>query len=72
MTLSQPHSWASAIFINELDAGTFNCTSNHLEGGSSRFARPGLDLTHGHDADPGLICKLLLCPVEEPARRPAL
>src|SRR6266516_2542003 len=72
LTLLEPHSRASAVFLNEFDAGGFQSAPNYLQSCSTRFIQSALELTDGHDANSSSICKLLLCPVEESAGCPAL
>jgi hypothetical protein len=69
---SQPHARASAVFLNEIDASGFQGVPNYFQSCSTRFIQSALELTNGHDANSGSICKLLLCPLEESAGRPAL
>ena len=68
----ESHAGASAVFLNEFDASGFQSSPNHFQSCSARFIQFALELTDGHDANPGSICKLLLCPVEESAGCPAL
>jgi hypothetical protein len=72
LTLSEPHARASAVFLNEFDASGFQSAPNYFQRCSTRFIQSALELTNGHDADSGSICKLLLCPVKESAGCPAL
>ena len=72
MTLSEPHARASAVLLNEFDASGFQSAPNYFQSCSTRFIQSALEVTNGHDADSSSIGKLLLCPVEESARCPAL
>ena len=64
MALSQSHSWASAVLVDELDADALKSTTNDSKSGSTGFSQSDLDLTNGHNADSGSICQFLLSPVE--------
>ena len=70
--LPQPHTPATAVLINELDAGAFKSSSNDIEGGATRLTRPSLQLMHGYNSDPGFICKLLLAPSKKSPGCPGL
>ena len=72
LTLSEPHARASAVFPNEFDASGFQSAPNYFQSCSTRCIQSALELTNGHDANSGSICKFLLCPVEEAAGCPAL
>ena len=50
LPLSQPHSWAAAIFIDELDAGGFESAPNDFKGRTTRLTYPCFKLVHCHDA----------------------
>ena len=72
MALAQSDAGATAIFVDELDAPSFKRLPHDNERRPSGCLLTRLYLPHGHDADSGLIRQILLAPVQEPARRPAL
>jgi hypothetical protein len=72
LTFSESHARTSAIFPNEFDASGFQSPPNYFQSCSTRCIQFALELTNGHDANSGSICKFLLCPVEETAGCPAL
>jgi len=69
---SQAKSGATTIFVNELHAGSFKCPSNDLQRCATRLARPGLQLVHGHNPHPSVLCEFLLAPRKQSASGPAL
>jgi hypothetical protein len=48
--LAQPHADATAILVNELDAGFFQGSPHHDECGAPRLILAELELTDGNDA----------------------
>ena len=69
---SQAKSGATTIFVNELHPGSFKCPSNDLQRCATRLARPGLQLVHGHNPHPRVLCEFLLAPRKQSASSPAL
>src|SRR5215471_12761391 len=69
---SQAKSGATTIFVNELHTGSFKCPSNDLQRCATRLARPGLQLVHGHNPHPSVLCEFLLTPRKQSASGPAL
>jgi hypothetical protein len=63
--LAQTHSRASAILVDELDAGRLQGASNYFKGRAARLAQPGFQLMHRHDPNGGMVGKILLTPVKE-------
>ena len=49
----ESHAGASAVFLNEFDASGFQSSPNHFQSCSARFIQLALELTDGHDANPG-------------------
>jgi len=72
LSLAQAHPWAAAILVYKLDASAFKSAFNYFKGCPTRFAYAGLHLTNGYDANSGLVCKVLLSPVEQSAGCSAL
>jgi len=72
LTFSEPYARASTVFLNEFDTGGFHSAPNYVQSCSAGFIQYPLELSNGHDANSGTICKLLLCPVEQSTGRPAL
>jgi hypothetical protein len=72
MAFAQSDAGAAAILVEELDAACFQCARDYFNCGSTRFAESGFELADCHNADPGPIRELLLRPIEEPTRGPAL
>jgi hypothetical protein len=70
--LLQSHAWPSAILVDELDAGSFKSPSNNINGSAARLIRSRLELVNSHDPNTRFRCKVLLAPIQERARGPAL
>lgn len=72
MRLSQAYTGPTAVFIDEFDARSFECSSNDLKSCATRLTRAGLQLMHGDDSNACIGCKILLAPSKESARSPTL
>jgi hypothetical protein len=72
MLLPQTHSRASAIPIDEFDAGSLKRAPNHFESCSTGLGYSSLNLTNRHNPNCGAIREVLLSPVEQPPGCPAL
>jgi hypothetical protein len=70
--LPKAHSWASAIFINELDARPFEGSSNNIKRRATRLTCPSFQLVHCYDSNTRFGREILLAPSKEPAGGPAL
>jgi hypothetical protein len=70
--LPKAHSWASAIFINELDARPFEGSSNNIKRRATRLTCPSFQLVHCYDSNSRFVCEVLLAPSKEPAGGPGL
>jgi hypothetical protein len=70
--LAETRARATAIFVDEFDAGGFKCTPYNFEGGSARFANASFKLVHCYDANARLFSQVLLTPGQEATRSPAL
>jgi hypothetical protein len=70
--LSKAHPGTAAVLVDEFDAGSFESLPQNNQGCTSRFGYTGLYLSNRHDTDPGLTGEILLAPIEEAARCPAL
>ena len=49
--LTQAHTRAPAVPVDELDASRFECPPDHINSGATWLADPGLQLMDGHDAN---------------------
>jgi hypothetical protein len=72
LVLAKSDARATAVLVDEFDAGTFQGLSQHNQRCTSRFGYTGFYLSNSHDTDPGLISEILLAPIKEAARCPAL
>jgi hypothetical protein len=72
LTFAQTDAWATAIFLDEFDAGSLQGLPQHNKRCTSRFGYTGFYLSNSHDTDPGLISEILLAPIKETTRCPAL
>jgi hypothetical protein len=63
--LLQSYAWASAILVDELDAGCFKTSSNDVEGGMPWFMKPRLQLTHRYNPNSRFFSEFLLAPVQK-------
>src|SRR6516165_1414493 len=70
--LTEPHAGTPAVFVNEVDTGALESTSNHVEGRAPWPCRSRLQLVNCQLAYTGLRRKLLLAPTEKTARGSAL
>jgi hypothetical protein len=52
--LTEADSWAAAIFVDEFDAGGFECAPNHVQCRATWLADPRLKLMDGYDPNPRL------------------
>jgi len=72
VTLSQPYSRASTIFVDEFDARSFERVPNDLERRATRPARAGFQLMDGNNPNASFVCKVLLAPIKQAAGRATL
>jgi hypothetical protein len=72
MALSQSYARASAILVDELDAGSFESSLNNVQSGTAGLARPGFQLMHRYNSDAGFVCEILLVPSKQSAGCPGL
>jgi hypothetical protein len=70
--IAEPDAGSASVLIDELDAGSFKCSPDHGERGSAWLVRAALELAHGDDTDRGLVCEVLLTPIEKAPGGPAL
>jgi hypothetical protein len=70
--IAEPNAGPTSVLIDEVDAGVFKCTLYDIERGSTRLVRTALELAHGDDANRGLVCEVLLTPIEKAPGGPAL
>jgi len=61
---SKPNARATAVFIDELDAGILKGASYDLKGRASRLAPLLFELMDSHDADARAISQVLLAPAQ--------
>ena len=62
MPFSKSNSGASAILVDEFDAGCFKCSPNDFESGATRLAQAGLQLVHSDYPYSCLAREVLLTP----------
>ena len=72
LPLSQPNTGAAAVLVDELHAGRFESSLQHIKCRAARVTGARLKLPNGYDADARVLRELLLGPVEETARSPTL
>jgi hypothetical protein len=65
LTLAQPNTWSSAIFVDEIDPSALESLLQDNKGCAARFGGPCFDLSNSHDPQPGMIGEVLLAPIEE-------
>jgi hypothetical protein len=70
--LSEAHSRASTIFVNELDALPFESSPNNIKSRATRLTCASFQLVHCHDSNTRFGREILLAPSKEPAGGPAL
>ena len=61
---SKPNTRATAVFIDELDAGILKGAFYDLKGRASRLAPLFFELVDSHDADVRAISQVLLAPTK--------
>jgi hypothetical protein len=72
LTLPQPDTRAATILVDEFDAGLFESLPDDGQRRAARFGSTRLYLSNGYNADAGMICEILLTPIKEASRCPAL
>ena len=70
--LTKSDARAAAIFIDELDAGSFKGAAHHSKCSSPRQMALSLELADRHDSYPCAFSEHLLAPIKETARCSAL
>jgi hypothetical protein len=60
--LSKPNTGATAVLVDELDAGILEGALDYLESRASWRACPGFQLMNRHNTDTGCTSKILLTP----------
>jgi hypothetical protein len=70
--LPKANAGASAVFVDEFDAGVLESTPNDIEGGAARLGRSRLKLMDRDLAYTRGRCEILLAPFEKTPRCPAL
>ncbi len=70
--LAEPDAGSASIFFYELHTRRFKSSFYNVECCSTWLVRVRLKLAHCYDADPSFVCEVLLTPVEEATRGPAL
>jgi hypothetical protein len=70
--LSKTRARASAILVDELNAGPFERSPDYVESRATRLTRTGFQLMHGYDSDSRFARKILLTPRKQPASGPTL
>jgi hypothetical protein len=59
---SKPNTGATAVLVDELDAGTFERALDYLQRRAAWRARSGFQLVNRNDTDTGFTSKILLAP----------
>ena len=72
LRLAKAYANSTAILVNEFHAGGFEALSHNLKRCSSGLMCAGLQLTNGHDTNPGLVGEFLLAPIEQTTGSSAL
>ena len=72
LALAESHARATTVFVDEFDAGALERLPQNNQGCTSRFGYTRFYLSNSHDTDPGVNSEILLAPIEEAARCPAL
>lgn len=70
--LPEPNARATAVFIDEFDAGRFECEPYRLEGRTAWRPRPPLEVDDGFFSYTGLFGQVLLRHVHQTTSRLAL
>jgi hypothetical protein len=72
--LGFPKAYADSapILVNEFHAGGFEALPHNLKRCATGLVCAGLQLTNGHDTDPGFVCEFLLTPIEQTTGSSAL
>ena len=65
LALSETHTGAPAILVDEFDTCAFERSPNYLNGRPTRVSYPCLKLTHGNDPNASMVCQVLLAPIQE-------
>jgi hypothetical protein len=60
--LAQPHSGAPAVFVDEFDARSFECSPDNIKCCKPGLTIPGFELMHSNNADSSLFSELVLAP----------
>jgi hypothetical protein len=72
LPFSHPHAGATAVLVDEFDAGFFECSSHYSESRLAAIRAPTLKLTERCNTDARSLGELLLRPIKEPPGRPTL
>jgi hypothetical protein len=72
VSLPQSKAWATAVFVDEFDAGRFESPSDGVERQPPRFVSSGLKLAHRHDTDKRCFRQIRLAPAQYAPRSSAL
>jgi hypothetical protein len=72
LALAQAHTRAAAIFVDEFDAGAFESLPQDSNRCPPRLGYASFYLPNSHDTDASLTREVLLAPIKESARCPAL
>jgi hypothetical protein len=70
--VAEPDTRSASVFVDELDAGLLEGAFDGQKSGSTRLVCAGFELADGDNTDQGFVGQLLLSPIKEPARSPAL
>ena len=72
LRFTQANTRSAAVFIDELDSGPLQSSSNDVKGSPSGGVSACFELADGDNAYPGLFCQFHLAPVNQAAGRSAL
>jgi hypothetical protein len=72
LSFSKPNAGPAAIFVDEFNTCALEGLLHNNECCMSGFGYTGFYLSNGHDADSRLASEILLAPIEETTRCPAL